>query len=449
MKMDTKLETRIKDFSIFAGFFLALFVLFSVFGDVSRLLSLTTINFPIDNNTNLMIAAFAALGVIVGFLVFYFIPQFIEKKYWKMNIVLVFLLSGLGGLGYAFTPFACFFTGWAGFGLLTFITPTKIAEWSQFLFGPGKNKKFSVSIAVAASCAYFSMIQLTDATILNTAIFSVGLILLGIGWFVWLYFGNRFHSQITTYKLEEPIISQKVTISKYLVNLVVMIGWNFLFLTLVEYWYTNTNPGVFSEYWSSASSPGSKYPGFLNLAFPNILGFLIAATCIGVGLMLVTEVVLKNNQMRRQWLYLECLIAFFVVTGLYFFNSANPVNPINTPNFIYMILSVLALPVVIGGVFQGSPFPFKNKIFELLQNFFILIDLAFIVIAGTLIPGLFAQFGSAKNTIFPTVYLVNIIFLGIMFLFNILRLSIVDESILTETTIELKDDAKLQNNNNS
>jgi hypothetical protein len=402
--------------TVLLGIFTSTFTSLAVLLSVAQSLAASFSN-------NVMTAGAAILGIIIGFILFKFLLPRLVKDHVRYGFWLIYLFGAIGGIGYSFlkVPPACIFTGMAAYGLLLFLAPTKIGNWTRHLFGPETNKKFLVGISVSLACVFYSVFYLTDLVMQSTTVLSVCLFVIWVWWLVWPYVGKALTIPIVFYDISPPEPLEHPPVSKLVVNLVTVLGWNFLFLMLVEFWYWFLTPNSldFNQYAINVAIPPAEF------------GSLLVAIAIGTAIMAVHGTLFKQNEFRSTILYLIGLVTFFVFTELYFFN---PAGGTTQADGIYMFIALLALPMAIAGVFECSPFEFKNKLIDLLESVLVILVLVIAVGSRMVFPNLLAAYG--HDTIFPTFYLLNILFIGFLFLFNILRLGMTEKPIENEQVVE-------------
>ena len=182
-------------------------------------------------------------------------------------------------------------------------------------------------------------------------------------------------------------------------NLLTIIAWNFVFLMLAEFWFRILN---------------TSYAG--TLSNNEVFELLIVAGYVGLAVMIVLQYKFATKTLLTHVISLSAIILFFGLTIAYFFGS--PYDPANG-NFWLIFLSLLILPTFIAGIFTCVPFDFQNNLFDLIKYVFVLVDIVVLLGSNLVFPNLLTLV--ERNAVFPTVYLLNIVFLGMMFVFHLLK----------------------------
>jgi hypothetical protein len=389
-----------KDIVIFGYIFLGMTIIFSTFLNMAQKIS--------DNlQANLIPAICAILGILMGLVLYGKINKIRSSLRWEQTIISFIILIGLGGVIYEFFNPLIILIGIGATGLLNIIIPTHTATWSKRIFGENYSRRVLIGIAFATACAFYTLMYILGDTDSFVPWFSGVLILIGVLLVVWHIYGERFKFPfVESNYLPNHEKDERNYISHFIVNLITIIGWNFVFLMLIEYWY----------YFLGSLMTETT----LNAKTIQILQSIVLL--VGIVIMILMSYFLRD---RLSWVYklsLGLVIVFFAVLAIYYFQ---PFGNHPTLNLILFLLALVVLPSFIVGLLQCSPFEFNNKFLNLLQIGFILVDLVFILISNLVMPVVFVHYGN--NVMFPTVFLVNCIFFGFAFIFNILRTSTLDE----------------------
>lgn len=386
-------ENILKETGIILSTAVGMYLFVSLFQDLSGKLATSF-------NDYAPVTGLTIIAILIGLFIFHHFSRTLRKKGWTILITLATILLALGGLGYTLTPFSLGLVGFATPGLLLFIIPTNISRWKNKFFGLDPQKRYLIPIAVSIFVVLYTTLAYGDVAMLVVPAFSLILLIFGILWGAWAIWGQKFGFPFQNY--EEPVKppTTEFYAPKLIVTLITIVGWNFVFLMLMEFW----DQLMLIVY---SSVPETKV---------QTLGFLLLPLLIGLGLMILVQVKFPSKLSTGFKISLLALIVFFVLTVILYFNAPAKNSP---ENVTFLFIALIALPILVGGVFQCAPFEYYNPLLVFIRNVFIFVDAALFIISSMILPQLLTLIG--RNTLFPTVYLFNLIFLSFMFILNILR----------------------------
>ncbi len=386
-------ENIFKEIGIILITTMGMFLVISLFQDCST-------NMIKSFNDYAPVTGLTVIAILIGLFTFNHFSKRLMKKGWGILILVDAITIGLGGMLYSITPFSLGLVGLATPGILMFITPTNISAWKFKFFGLDPQKRYLIPIAFALFVVIYTPLSFGNATQSLIPAFSIIMLVFGILWGVWLMWGQRFGFPFKNF---EGSVTQPTTefyAPKLIVTLITVIGWNFVFLMLVEFW-----DHIIRIMYTTTLEVNAQ-----------TLGTLLLPLFIGLGLTILVQIKFPSKTSTGFKISLLSLIIFFVFTVLLFFNAPAQNSP---ENLAFLFIALIALPILVGGVFQCAPFEYHNPLLVFIRNVFIFVDAALFIISSMILPQLLTVIG--RNTLFPTVYLFNLIFLSFMFILNILR----------------------------
>ncbi|HMF32297.1 MAG TPA: hypothetical protein VKK79_12825 [Candidatus Lokiarchaeia archaeon] len=395
-------ENQVKELIVGLNIFLGFYVVVAVFQDIAA----AWVNSGTFLTPPLPVGG-AVLGVVIGILFFNYFTTSPRKLRQETLFLLYTLLLGIGGIAYSFMPLAATLVGLGAPGLFFLVAPAHDGEWQRKLFGVEPGKRWVVGIPAASFVALYTILALAGLPMSVDLWFAVVLIVIGVFWGIWVFRGSRLPIKFTPYEeipAEMPIsernMPEAIPMPKYLQTLFTILGWNFLFLLLVEFW---------SQFLLLPAG------GTFTLD-PQIVGALTTGMVLGVVIMLLLQLIHTRWPLRGFLLSLGCLITFFAVL-LAEYTAVPAVTTQASAG--YTFASLLFLPSAVAGVFQCAPSDYQGSWIRFLRNVLVFVAIGFCVISTQIIPQFLVIQG--LNNMMPTVFLLNLIFLGIMFIVNILQ----------------------------